>query len=130
MIKCYRQGNLNWWIAYKSGAYKRYLQGRTLGGEQNMKNLLSVFESSDGSGRLSSRVSSILVGLIPAIVLISKLFGHEILQTEVQSGVDMLIQLVIYSEGLIALFWHINAWAARNFRKENKLGSFAQVDSE
>ena len=25
MIKQYKAGNLKWWIAYKSGAYKKYL---------------------------------------------------------------------------------------------------------
>lgn len=25
MIKCYRAGHLNWWIAYKNGSYKKYL---------------------------------------------------------------------------------------------------------
>ena len=80
--------------------------------------------SSDGTGKLSGRINSILLGALPAVVLIAPFFGFQILNPE--EGVKSVVALVAAVELAISAFWHIKSWSDRNFRRENNLGSFAE----
>ena len=92
----------------------------------NINILPKWLRSSDGTGRLSSRVSAILAGLLPIIVIVAQLFGFKLSVDESQAGINLVVNLIAGVETIIAIIWLIKAWADRNFRKENKLGAFAE----
>ena len=88
------------------------------------KKLPDFLTSSAGDGKLSARVNSLLLGLLPVIILIAPMFGWQI--TNGEEGVKLLVSSIAAIEGLIAIVWQIRGWAERNFRKQNKLGKFAE----
>lgn len=85
--------------------------------------LLSILKSSDGSGKLSARANSFLLGILPIVVLIAPLLGFNI--TEGEEGVALVVKLIAAVEGVAAVIWHIKGWADRSFRKVNRLGVFS-----
>ena len=80
--------------------------------------------STAGDGRLSARVNSLLLGILPVILLIAPMFGFEITNSE--EGVKSVVAFVAAVELVIAAVWQIRGWAQRSFRKTNSLGKFAK----
>ncbi len=78
--------------------------------------------STDGSGKLSARVNSLLLGILPLILVIAPMFGIKI--TNGEEGIKTIVALVAAIELVIAIIWQVRGWAQRNFRKENSLGVF------
>ena len=86
--------------------------------------MFDFLKSSDGSGKLSSRANSLLLGALPVILLIAPLFGFEI--TNGEEGIKSIVAVIATIELAVSLIWHFHGWVQRNFRKANKLGSFAE----
>ena len=86
--------------------------------------MFDFLKSSDGSGKISARVNSLLLGALPVILLIAPLFGFEIMNGE--EGIKTIVALVSAIELVIAGVWHLRGWTQRNFRKTNKLGAFKE----
>ena len=81
--------------------------------------------SSDGSGELSGRANSFLVGIMPALVLILPLFGISFSPEGGTELIGIVVRFIAAVEMIIAIVWQAKAWGKRNFNKENHLGKFA-----
>lgn len=69
-----------------------------------------VLGSSQNPEELALRIKSALYALIPAIVLVGKLAGLELVGDDLQSYVDALSNVIIYGGFLITGLLHIWAW--------------------
>ena len=81
-----------------------------------MENQQTWWVSSTGAG-LALRVKAILIGLLPVIVLILKLVGVNISESDlvnIISGIVEIIAIVAFIYGLVR----------KNFNKQNRLGKY------
>lgn len=80
--------------------------------------------SSTGEG-LSKRWEAIFAGAVPVILIASKLFGWNIVETDLN---DLNGQIVVIISSLVAVWKAIDfvqGWIRAQFNKENHLGKFS-----
>ena len=81
-------------------------------------------QSSDGSGSLSLRVKTFLIGIVPLILVVSRLAGHSLTGSDVNAGIDIVATIIEAGIALIAAVYHGIGWIRANFNKKNQLGKF------
>ena len=91
----------------------------------NETNLPNWLVSSTGEG-LSLRVKSFLVGVLPTVLVVSKLIGHPILETDANTTIDLTVTLIEAGVAFLAAIYHAVGWVRARFYKKNNLGKFAK----
>jgi len=87
-------------------------------------NLPKFLTSSTGEG-LAERWESFFTGIIPVVLIASKLFGLNIVDVDLN---ELNGQVVIIISSLVAVWKsvaHIHGWFRNRFYKANKLGKFS-----
>ena len=79
--------------------------------------------SSTGTG-LSLRVKSFLIGILPTALVVSKLIGYPILETDATAFVDIAVTVIESVVAIIAGFYQFAGWKRATFYKKNLLGKF------
>lgn len=87
--------------------------------------LPNFLQSSDGSGDLSLRVKSFLVGLVPLAVFVSAALGHPLTTESLNGLVNDIVNIASALTLIGAAVAHVVAWKDANFRKQAGLGKFA-----
>ncbi len=81
-----------------------------------MEKKYGALSSSKDPQQLALRVQSSLYALIPAIVLLAKLKGIELIDGDLKLYVDALANLIIYGGFLVTGIMHLWGWI-RSFNK-------------
>jgi len=73
--------------------------------------------SSQNPEKLALRVSSALYAIIPAVVLIAKLKGVELTDTDLKPYVEAIYNVIIYGGFLVTGLLHVYGWFRALFKK-------------
>lgn len=90
-----------------------------------MEILKKIFVSSEGEG-LAKRWESFFTGIIPAILVLSTLFGWGITEIELNSLVASITLILSSLVAIWKAFDHIYGWIRAIYNRQNKLGKFAR----
>lgn len=82
-----------------------------------MENNQAWWSSSNGSGVLALRVKAVLIGLLPIILILLKLFGVNVVESDLLNIVTGIVEV-------IAIVTFVYGLARKNFNKSNHLGKY------
>lgn len=78
--------------------------------------MVKRFGSSQNPEKLALRVKSLLLAIIPVIVLVAKMNGLDLAETDLQPYVDAIYNVIIFGGFIISGILHFWGWI-RSFKK-------------
>ncbi len=88
-------------------------------------NLPNWLVSSTGEG-LAMRAKAFLVGILPTVLLLSRLFGYTLEAQDANALIDAVVVLIEGGFMLVTTVYFIQGWIRANHFKRNKLGKFRE----
>ena len=88
-------------------------------------NLPKWLVSSTGEG-LAMRAKAFLVGILPTVLIVSRLFGYTLEAQDANAIIDAVTLLLEGGVMVISAIYFVQGWVRANHFKRNKLGKFAE----